>query len=131
MSNMAIIEKRTGRRITLEDINTSQPQRTMELLVKMGRAIWEDDKIEVSPTDAISILEDERVRLIDEREVLEEEKRGWLAEVLSERKRMEEVRNSFEIEKKKFELERETYHENIQTENERYETQNRKTKSKK
>ena len=105
---MAIIDKRTGKRITAEDITTKYPERTMELLVNMGRAIWETDQMEVSPTDAISILEEERIRLVDEREELEEEKKevvSWREEVMRERKRLDEVRNSFEEEKKKFEIE--------------------------
>lgn len=134
MSNTAIIDKKSGRRITVEDITTSQPLRTMELMVKMGRARWEGDPVEVSPTDAISILEDERVRLVVEREDLEQEKtqvKGWMEQVMQERKRLEAVRNSFEIEKKNFELEKITYHETIKTENGRYETQNEKTKKNK
>lgn len=108
MSNMAVIDKRTGRRITVDDITTSQPQKTLELLVKMGRAVWENEQIEVSPTDAISILNAERDRLIIERDELEEEKkevRTKTEEILIERLRLEAVRNSFEIEKKNFELE--------------------------
>ncbi len=108
MSNVAVIDKRTGRRITVDEINTSQPEKTLALLVKMGRAIWENDQVEVSPTDAISILEAERDRLVVEREELEVEKKevkSKIAEILIERQRMEEVRNSFEVEKKNLELE--------------------------
>ncbi len=105
MSNMAVIEKRTGKRITVADIRTSNPHRTLELLVKMGRAVWEGDPIEVSQSDAISILEAERVRLVEERETFESEKGSFLTELMKERKRMEDLRNSFEIEKKNLELE--------------------------
>lgn len=102
----AVIIKKTGQRITIEDITTRNPQRTLEILVECGKGVWEGEKIEVTTLDAVEILEAEQERLVVERESLEDQKSRFAIERDAERARLREMTAAFEDEKKKFDLEK-------------------------
>lgn len=105
MSRVAI-DRKTGQRYTVDDMNTRNPQRTLEIMVESKRAFWEDEGVEVTPLDAVEILEGEQKRLIGEREDLETQKEKFIRERDAERARLKAMTDAFEDEKKKFELEK-------------------------
>ncbi len=82
MSNesKAIINVKTGQKLTDNDIKSKKPENVKALLVKSGQWIYEGDKIEVDVAQGAKIVENEIARLTAEREAFEAEKAAFAAE---------------------------------------------------
>lgn len=76
----AIINIKTGEKITNDDIKSKKPENVKALLVKSGAWIYEGDKVEVTTEVGAQVVEDEIKRLTAEREVFEAEKEAFAQE---------------------------------------------------